>query len=159
MPLFNKTGFNFKKNVGFTLVELLVVLAIIAILATVVITTFSEARARSRDSRRVSDVRVLEEALAMYIDKYSGYPIADVAVPGMAVNGSDGLSILLKNNNILLSVIADPLSGQPVEGDTLTYNYYYRTDSTGKNYMLTYCLETSSVLSQNQGCGNIITRD
>lgn len=48
---------------GFTLVELLVVVAIIAILATIGLTVFSGAQANARDARRKSDIDAIANAL------------------------------------------------------------------------------------------------
>ncbi len=57
---------NQKNQQGFTLIELLVVIAIIAVLAAVVITAVNSARARGRDSQRISDIRQLTTALELY---------------------------------------------------------------------------------------------
>lgn len=48
---------------GFTFVELLVVITIIAILATAVTSAYSTIQKRSRDSRRKSDMTVMKGAL------------------------------------------------------------------------------------------------
>ena len=50
-----------KKN-GFTLIELLVVVSIIGVLATVVLSSLSDARARSRDARRKADLKNIQSA-------------------------------------------------------------------------------------------------
>ncbi len=50
---------------GFTLVELLVVIAVIGILVSIVFLGLSEARAKSRDKARVSDLKQLELAATL----------------------------------------------------------------------------------------------
>jgi prepilin-type N-terminal cleavage/methylation domain-containing protein len=55
-----------RKKTGFTLIELLVVLAIIGMLAGIVLVSLGSARAKSRDVRRVSDIRQLVTAQQMY---------------------------------------------------------------------------------------------
>jgi general secretion pathway protein G len=55
---------------GFTLVELLLVIAIIAILATVVFPQFLNYFARARDSERRSVISIMNTAITAYgIDK------------------------------------------------------------------------------------------
>ncbi|OHA26012.1 MAG: hypothetical protein A3D52_01335 [Candidatus Taylorbacteria bacterium RIFCSPHIGHO2_02_FULL_44_36] len=62
---------------GFTLVELLVVIAIIAILTSIVTANLSSARQKARDTKRVSDIKQLQLALALYADANSNrYPAA-----------------------------------------------------------------------------------
>ena len=47
---------------GFTLVELLVVMAVIGILASIMFVTFSTVQAKSRDTRRIEDVREIQSS-------------------------------------------------------------------------------------------------
>lgn len=66
-----------KRQSGFTLIELLVVIAIIGILSSVVLASLNSARKKSRDARRVADVRQLQLALELYYDANSSkYPTA-----------------------------------------------------------------------------------
>ncbi|MBU1102918.1 type II secretion system GspH family protein [Patescibacteria group bacterium] len=57
---------NQKTLTGFTLIELLVVIAIIGLLASVVLVLLGDARQKSRDARRWSDVRQISTAMEMY---------------------------------------------------------------------------------------------
>ncbi len=59
---------------GFTLIELLVVIAIIGILSSVVLASLNSARQKSRDAKRVSDVKQLQLALELYFDSLGQYP-------------------------------------------------------------------------------------
>ena len=59
---------------GFTLVELLVVIAIIGLLVSIVIPNLSNARAAGRDARRVSDIKNIQLALALYYNDNLHYP-------------------------------------------------------------------------------------
>jgi|SRR6185295_15538033 len=59
---------------GFTIIELLVVVAIIGILASIVLASLNNARLKARDARRVADIKQLQLALALYFDSNSAYP-------------------------------------------------------------------------------------
>jgi len=59
---------------GFTLVELLVVIAIIALLSTLSVVALNSARAKARDARRLSDIKQIRTALEMYFDSNMAYP-------------------------------------------------------------------------------------
>lgn len=53
---------------GFTLIELLVVMTIIALMATIVIVALSDARRKSRDARRLADIKQLHNAIELYVN-------------------------------------------------------------------------------------------
>lgn len=57
---------------GFTLVEMLVVIAIIAVLASILFPVFARARAAARRTRCASNLRQIGLALAMYADDCDG---------------------------------------------------------------------------------------
>ena len=59
---------------GFTLIELLVVIAIIGILSSVVLASLNDARQKSRDAKRIADVKQLQLALELYYDSNGSYP-------------------------------------------------------------------------------------
>ena len=80
-----------KESRGFTLIELLVVIAIIGILSSVVLASLNSAREKSRDARRIGDVKQLQLALEMYYDSNSAYPdaLADLVSTYIPVAPSD----------------------------------------------------------------------
>ena len=51
---------------GFTLVELLIVVAIIGILSTLLMANFIGVRQRARDAQRKADLRQIQSALELY---------------------------------------------------------------------------------------------
>ncbi|MBI4118180.1 MAG: prepilin-type N-terminal cleavage/methylation domain-containing protein [Parcubacteria group bacterium] len=65
---------------GFTLIELLVVISIIGLLSAVVLASLNTARQKSRDAKRVADIKQLQLALELYFDDEGNYPanITDV---------------------------------------------------------------------------------
>ncbi len=64
-----------KKNAGFTLFELLVVISIIAVLMAVISTSYSAAQKRARDARRRQDIKAVQKALEQYRAVHDRYPV------------------------------------------------------------------------------------
>jgi type II secretion system protein G len=60
---------------AFTLIELLIVVAIIAILAAIAVPNFLEAQTRSKVSRTKADMRSVATALEAYEIDYNKYPM------------------------------------------------------------------------------------
>ena len=73
----------FKNKKGFTLVELVVVIAILGILAGIAIPRFMDATASARGSKIVADMRTIESAESMNYAKNGSY----VALADLVTNG------------------------------------------------------------------------
>jgi prepilin-type N-terminal cleavage/methylation domain-containing protein len=63
-------------HAGFTLIELLVVMAIIGLLASIVLASLTGARRKSRDARRIADIRQIENSLNLYVTDNKVSPVA-----------------------------------------------------------------------------------
>lgn len=63
-----------KKTQGFTLVEIIVVVAVISILASMLVVGMIETGKRSRDNGRQAELRLTQNALDLYKNKYGRYP-------------------------------------------------------------------------------------
>lgn len=72
-----------RTRIGFTLVELLVVIAVVAILSSVLMPVFGRARAAARSTACVSNLRQIGQAFAMYAQDWDGS--LPSAMPYMAV--------------------------------------------------------------------------
>jgi len=59
---------------GFTLVELLVVMAILGILTVITLGNFRTSQIKARDAQRKSDLRQISNALEAYYNDHAGYP-------------------------------------------------------------------------------------
>ena len=67
------------RRAGFTLVEIMIVVAIIALLAAIAVPGFLRARKRSQASRIINDLRLIDSAVDQYAietSKKSGDPVA-----------------------------------------------------------------------------------
>ena len=75
------------KKYGFSLIELLVVISIIAVLTAVLMINFVGARERSRDSQKIQDLNSLKNALRMYYNDNQTYPATKAVILGSGFTG------------------------------------------------------------------------
>lgn len=82
-----------KRQSGFTIVELLIVIVIIGILATLVIVTFSGIQQKARDTARKTDINALDSHIEAFYANSGNYPtlaaINDAAWRGINMKGLD----------------------------------------------------------------------
>ena len=74
----NMSAISFHKRGGFTLVEIMIVVAIIALLAAIAVPGFLRARKRSQASRIINDLRLIDSAVDQYAienNKSTGNPV------------------------------------------------------------------------------------
>lgn len=97
-----------KAKHGFTLYELLIVIAIISILVSLGTASYSSAQKKSRDSRRQADLKAIQNGFEQYYaDNTSAYPVTCSTIAANATYFPGGFP-------------KDPKSGQ----------YYYTTPGT-----------------------------
>lgn len=113
---------------GFTLVELLVVLAIIGVLASLIVGGFRTSQMRGRDAQRKSDLKQLAASLELYFSDYSKYPdsagglIVGCPVPASCSWGS---SEFTDGKTTYFKVVPKDLVS--------SFSYYYRVPDAGTN--------------------------
>lgn len=118
------------KNKGFTLIELVVVMAIIATLTALAAFNFGQARARARDVQRKSELKSIQNALELYKnDQFpQSYP-----------TNATGLSAAL----VTAYMAKLPVDPKEKVQDGSWYDYTY--DRTAAlTYTLQACLENTS---------------
>lgn len=113
-----------RKNKGFTLIELLVVIAIIGLLATLAVVALNNARQKSRDAKRVSDIKQIQTALELYYNDANGY------LSGTTL----GSTLVLSGVTYMGQVPSNPSPGGAA----------YAYSSNGTTYSLTFSLESGA---------------
>ncbi len=73
-----------RKQEGFTIVELLIVIVVIGILAALVITTFTGIQQKARDTERTTDVKAIHGQVEAYYAQNGSYPgLGSATVDGL----------------------------------------------------------------------------
>lgn len=108
------------KRLGFTIIELVVVIAIVAILVTITSVAYRKTQENARNETRKTDAAMLTGALEEYRAEYGGYPLC--SQPGGECQG-DQVWQVLKNEKFLTSI---PNPGSRVH----ISNYYYQYGSS-----------------------------
>lgn len=117
------------KNKGFTLMEILIVIAMLGILATIIFGSYLSSLKKGRDSRRKQDLEMVARALELYYSEQGHYPDSwEVSFGGsLVVPESNPQAFYMKQ-----------LPNDPVD----SYQYDYVVDTTdNQSYQLYACLE------------------
>ena len=127
------------KQTGFTLVELLVVISIIAILTTMAMVVYSGLQPQSRDAKRQSDLKTIQSALEQYRADQGSYP-ATIPFGGALTNAG---------KTYLKEIPQDP---------TRSPDYSYTVlGAPGTDYCL-YARVENSANSKDTACPNDASR-
>ncbi len=113
---------------GFSLIELLVVISIMAILGSLALTAFSTARKEARDTQRKNELTQYKTALESYYVASSGYPVYS-SNPAIS-NQFQG--IFDQNSSFIQTYMA----GTTLQGVNASDNYLYYYLSDGTIYKL-----------------------
>jgi len=84
-----------KKNAGFTLLELLIIIAILGILAAIAIQNIGLYRARSIDASMRSDLRNAAMAMESYYGEFLAYPNSDTALLMIGYRRTTGVTLTI----------------------------------------------------------------
>lgn len=163
---------------GFTLIELVVVVGIIALLAAITIVALGRQQARSRDAKRVADLTNINTALVSYIaDNYEPKIVTDYTQPdsggwdysseynGQLVSSGDITFIkFVSDAGLMAKIPQDPINDgtgdvhyPSLGGQGYAYAYYYYKNSAGSDqagmtsYRLQAKLETGQIGSNAAG--------
>ena len=128
---------------AFTLIELMVVVAVIGFIASIIMAGLTSAQLDARDKRRIADVRQLENALQLYYTRYNTYPTE--------VSGANGN---VSTNATFKTVMAPFMSGVPSDPTgpaNATYYYYYdgKHNCGGKEYAVIFARQMDKPANAN----------
>lgn len=134
-------------NKGFTLIELMVVIGIIAILATIGLTIYTSAQKSGRDGRRIADIQEIQKALEQFYAANGYYPIG---------SGSNG-TVWAYNVTTFNNDLTPYFQGQKIPQDpqaSATRDYVYAS-----NNVVASCTNYTYVLcAQLEACGTKCNR-
>lgn len=146
-----------RRQRGFTIVELLIVIVVIAILASLTVVAFSSTQSSARDSKRKADIAAITRALELYYTEKGHYPNATTYTPGSTtINAAWSTTADASWANLeavlqpyISQLPRDPISTPAVDVRSVVgYDYqYFGNQSTycgvapGQMYILNYRLE------------------
>ena len=123
-----------KRVEAFTLIELLIVVAIIGILAAIAVPNFLNARMRAQVTRAEADHRNLATALESYKIDNNRYPPASLAGGSTRITVFQRWAMLTSPISYMASVPFDPFFRADMQPPALwggpVYNYFERESST-----------------------------
>jgi prepilin-type N-terminal cleavage/methylation domain-containing protein len=127
---------HFKK--GFTLIEVMIVVAVISALVGMMAAKFMQVKARARDAIRKSDLVKIQRAIFLYNDKYGRMP----------PNKNPGFSYPSTNSDFLSELVDEGYLTKPPkdpqQGQVANRSYYYYDYGAGnpRGALLVTVLET-----------------
>ncbi len=125
---------NYKRTAGFTMVELMVSIAIITIMSSVVLATLQGARERARDTIRVADLSTLAKGIAAYELEHEqwmetgsgcGFGGNGTGWVSHSYPGQTSMSQCLVNGNYVEAPITDPSGATTNNGSHSGYMKYH----------------------------------
>lgn len=141
---------SYPQSLGFTIVELLIVIVVIGILAAITIVAYNGVTARANNSERVADLNGIAKAIEMYnvdngryppVPTGPGAPTGCLSTPGWNCWGAGGSTNRLISTTYYSSAIPqDPQFSDnnacSTPNNNLTRAYWYGTNVTGTGYIL-----------------------
>ncbi|MEY2664901.1 MAG: hypothetical protein RLZZ480_6 [Candidatus Parcubacteria bacterium] len=128
-----------EKKKGFTLVEMVVVITIIGILASILFASFSQSRKISRDKIRKADLKQLQLAIELYKSQNGRYPAGCSADTWVGPGPVSASGFTQCDSNWISGVTPDyiqELPRDPNQESDSNKGFYYKTNSTGSMYKL-----------------------
>ena len=117
---------NALKQKGFTIVELLIVIVVIAVLAAITIVAFNGVSERAANAKIMNDLKSMHKLIESYYAKYGTYP----ATAGWSYSSSNPTNFIPSVSTEFSTQLPQLTKGTLTGGNCYVYN------STGTNYKL-----------------------
>jgi len=118
-----------QKFSGFTIIEVIMSIAIMAFLVSAASITYVSVRKQTRDAARLTHITQIQSALAAYHRDNGVYP-AEI---------TPGLSFVGGNVTYMSAIPTNPL---PIDFPCPAIEYDYLSDNSGISYHITFCLSS-----------------
>lgn len=122
-----------KTRSGFTIVELLIVIVVIAILAAILVVAYNGIQGRSRDATRLQDIANIRKGLELYKAERGSYPNAiNSNMPSDSTHPGAGWEGSYAGAPTWLQALVPYMGRVPVDpsnDDTHYYYYYFYTNN------------------------------
>lgn len=136
-----------RRRDGFTLIELIVAMAILAIVTSGLLANFINSQKKARDAQRKSDLKQIQNALEAYLNDHDIYPSDSGGIIGGVDWGDEFSDAPDEPGTIYMKVVPeDPSSDK---------NYYYVQTQSGAAYRLYACLENDKDLDYTVYTGSM----
>ena len=151
------------RHAGFTLIELIIVISVLAILAGAMVPRFSGRLAAGRDARRLSDINMIRDAIDQYYQDKGVFPPANPNATAGGWDVSDDGDFIpdLVDKGYLTEVPRDPVNDATHQYRYFVYSkgQYGCTGSTAYYVLGIRNFETAEFAARNKGYFKCSARD
>ena len=132
---------------SFTLIEILVVVTIMSLLASIAAVSYSQFVKQGRDARRKTDIEQIRAAIEMYRNFNSVYPSSVSFGTGTIADPAPGTTIYMSKT-----------PNDPMSISSSGYIYYYLSSPPNQDYKLCAYIEGGGTPDATTVCGNSTLR-